>query len=145
MTLTGEQIIIIKKTWRIFRSIDYAIVADTFYSKLFTDTPSLRKMFPSDMSKQYIKLIDMLNTIINRLDNINELSSEISAMAQRHTGYGVRGPHYKLVGKALLWTLQQGLGVDWNDEVRSAWTLCYNTIAETMIAATVKQNQLKSK
>jgi hemoglobin-like flavoprotein len=28
----------------------------------------------------------------------------------RHTGYGVKPDHYRLVGNALLWTLEKGLG-----------------------------------
>ncbi len=139
MSLTQEHIRIVKKTWRIFRSVDPVIVADTFYSKLFNDTPSLRSMFPKDMQKQYLKLMDMLSTIIARLDNLQSLVSEIKAMAQRHVQYGVRPANYKLVGKALLWTLQKGLGKDWNEEVKDAWEKCYTTLANTMIDASTEE------
>jgi nitric oxide dioxygenase len=131
--MTNEQIQLVKKTWRVFRGISPATVGDLFYSKLFADTPSLRKMFPADMQQQYQKLIDMLNAIVTRLDKLDELTDEIAAMAQRHVGYGVRPGHYKLVGNALLWTLQKGLGEDWNEEVKNAWTTCYKIIADTMI------------
>lgn len=131
--MTPDQIVIIKKTWRIFRSMDPAIVGDAFYSKLFADMPSLRKMFPSGMNNQYQKLLDMLNAIVGRLDQLEELSDEIVAMAQRHLEYGVRPPHYKLVGNALLWTLEKGLGSDWNDEVKNAWISCYTLLSDTMI------------
>lgn len=133
--MTEEQIILIKRTWKIFRSIDPALVGDTFYSKLFSDTPALRRMFPRNMEEQYRKLMDMLSTIVARLDHIDDLSDDISAMARRHVSYGVRPAHYKLVGKALLWTLQQGLGPDWTDEVKDAWVKCYTMLSETMINA----------
>jgi hemoglobin-like flavoprotein len=90
-------------------------------------------MFPKDMEQQYKKLIEMLNGIVIRLDRLDELTEEIAAMAQRHVQYGVRPAHYKLVGKALLWTLQKGLGNDWNDDVKTAWTTCYTILADTMI------------
>jgi nitric oxide dioxygenase len=131
--MTSEQILLVKKTWKAFRGISPATVGDLFYSKLFTDNPALRKMFPTDMQQQYQKLIDMLNAIVVRLDKLDELTEEIAAMAQRHVQYGVRPAHYKLVGTALLWTLQKGLGNDWNEEVKNAWATCYKILADTMI------------
>ena len=140
--MTEEQIILIKKSWRLLRNIDPQIVGDTFYSKLFADNRSLRKMFPTDMEQQYRKLIDMLSAIVMRLDNIDELTDNIAAMAQRHVQYGVKPLHYSLVGKALLWTLKQGLGKDWNKETAEAWSNCYTLLANAMIQATDKQNAL---
>jgi hemoglobin-like flavoprotein len=131
--MTDEQIQIVKKSWKKFRGVNPAVVGDLFYSKLFIDNPSLRKMFPSDMEKQYEKLIDMLNAIVIRLDKLQEMSVEIQAMAQRHVGYGVKPAHYKLVGNALLWTLEKGLGDDWTQDVKAAWTACYTLLADTMI------------
>ena len=126
---------LVKKTWKIFRDIDPAVVGDVFYSKLFNDNRALRKMFPKDMEQQYKKLIEMLSTIVARLDNFNEVSDEITALARRHVHYGVRPGHYKLVGKALLWTLKQGLGSDWSKDVEEAWTSCYNKLSSAMINA----------
>jgi hemoglobin-like flavoprotein len=131
--MTNEQIQLVKKTWRVFRGISPITVGDLFYSKLFTDNPALRKMFPANMEQQYQKLIDMLNAIVIRLDKLDELAEDIAAMAQRHVQYGVRPAHYKLVGAALLWTLQKGLGNDWTAEVKNAWTTCYTLLANTMI------------
>ncbi len=61
------------------------------------------------------------------------MSADIQAMAQRHVGYGVKPAHYKLVGNALLWTLEKGLGDDWTQDVKNAWTACYTLLADTMI------------
>jgi hemoglobin-like flavoprotein len=133
--MTEIQILLVKKTWKAFRGISPATVGDLFYAKLFSDNPTLRKMFPKDMEQQYQKLIDMLNAIVIRLDKLDELTEEISAMAQRHVQYGVRPAHYKLVGTALLWTLQKGLGNDWNEEVKNAWATCYKILADTMISS----------
>lgn len=118
-----------------FRGIDPAVVGDTFYSKLFLENPSLRKMFPKNMELQYGKLLDMLNLIVIRLDRLDELNDEIVALAKRHIKYGVRPGHYRLIGNALIWTLRQGLGRDWNEEINEAWTRCYAILSETMISA----------
>ena len=100
-------------------------------------------MFPADMEQQYKKLIDMLSAIVMRLDNLEALTDDIAAMAQRHVQYGVKPLHYNLVGNALLWTLQQGLGKDWNKEIAEAWHNCFTLLANTMIQATDKQNVLQ--
>ena len=133
-----SEIIIIKRSWKIFREIDPAIIGDVFYSKLFSYNNGLRKMFPRSMDQQYRKLMDMISTIIARLDKLDELTNEISEMARRHVKYGVRPAHYKLVGNALLWTLKQGLGKDWTLDLETAWTKCYTLLSETMISASVE-------
>ncbi len=133
--MTTEQIELVKHSWKMFRGIDPAVVGDTFYSKLFLENPSLRKMFPKNMEMQYRKLLDMLNLIVTRLDRMEEINDEIVAMAKRHINYGVRPGHYRLVGSALLWTLKQGLGRDWNEDLNEAWTVCYAKLSGTMISA----------
>lgn len=117
------------------RGIDPSVVAGTFYARLFTDYPAIKKMFPKDMEAQYVKLIDMLNYVVARLDRPDELTENIAAMAERHVGYGVKPGHYKLVGDALLWTLEKGLGNDWNPAVKDAWTEAYTLLADAMINA----------
>jgi hemoglobin-like flavoprotein len=131
--MTEKQVITIRKSWRVFRGIDPKVVGDAFYSKLFHDHPELRRMFPKNMDEQYKKLIDMLSTIVSRVDDLEGLGNDIAAMAKRHVAYGVKPFHYQLVGDALLWTLQQGLGKEWNDEVRKAWALCYEQLSQAMI------------
>ena len=134
--MTSEQIALIKKTWNAFRGVDPGMVGEVFYSRLFYTSPKLRKMFDRSMTDQYKKLIDMLSLMVARLDKLDEISEEIKQLGIRHASYGVKPAHYKLVGEALLWTLEKGLGNDWNLEVKKAWSSCYDMISETMIAAT---------
>jgi hemoglobin-like flavoprotein len=142
MELSQQQIKLIKQSWRSFRNVSPEAVGDLFYSKLFADHPSIRKMFPKDMREQYKKLVDMLTAIIVRIDNIGLLTDEITAMANRHLEYGVKPTHYKIIGDALLWTLEKGLKSDWNEEVKEAWTICYTILATTMINASTNQQQI---
>lgn len=130
--MNEKQIILVKRSWKLIRDIDPKKVGDVFYSKLFLDHPELRRMFPRNMEDQYKKLIDMLSSVVARLDHIDELSSDIAAMAQRHHSYGVKEYHYKMVGDALLWTLQQGMGKDWTEELAAAWSACYGELAAAM-------------
>ncbi|MDO6435209.1 globin domain-containing protein [Flavitalea sp. BT771] len=133
--MTVNQVFLVQKTWKIFRNINVEVVGDVFYSKLFTEVPAARRLFKGPMTAQYKKLIDMISIIVARLERIDEITDDIRNMAVRHKGYGVKAAHYKAVGDALLWTLEQGLGKDWTEDIREAWTLCYRTLSDAMIAA----------
>ena len=117
------------------KGIEASVVAGAFYAKLFSTYPGLKRLFPKDMEPQYIKLMDMLTSIVSRLDRLEEYRGELSAMAHRHVGYGVKPEHYKMVGEALLWTLEKGLGKDWTPLVKEAWQKAYGIIADSMIQA----------
>ena len=43
--------------------------------------------------------------------------------------------HYDTVAAALLDTLAKGLGDDFTDEAKEAWTITYTTLASLMIEA----------
>ncbi len=111
---------------------------DTFYSKLFFDHPELRRMFPKKMDDQYKKLYDMLSAIVIRLENLDSFHQELHDMAIRHEGYGVQPKHYAMVGSALLWTLEKGLGEDWTPDLAAAWTACYGLLVERMQVAVME-------
>jgi len=133
--MSADQINLVKRSWSVFRRIDPVLVGDVFYEKLFTDFPALRKMFRTSRMEQSVKLVDMLSVIVGRLHALDELTEDIRALAIRHTHYGVRPVHFQAVGLALLWTLEQGLGPDWNAATADAWQSCYNHLSATMINA----------
>ncbi|WP_266364818.1 globin domain-containing protein [Tellurirhabdus rosea] len=115
------------------REIDPKLLGNVFYSRLFLEAPELRSLFKPDMEPQYKKLLDMLSYVVVRLDRLDTVLDDVGALAERHTGYGVKPEHYELVGRALLWTLQTGLDRDWNPEVAEAWTAFYTAVATEMI------------
>lgn len=131
--MSPEQIKIVKRTWRKLMMVDPILVADLFYTKLFTEYPKIRGLFPRDMTAQNKKLTDMLTYIITSIDHVESLQKEITDMAERHVGYKVKTEHYQWVGQALIWTLEKGLAGEWNEEVKAAWLACYNTLASHML------------
>lgn len=135
MKLSSSEIILIKKSWSLFRIIDSAIIGDVFYGRLFLEEPSLRKMFPASMNGQYAKLFDMITYFVSRLERRDEIAADIRQLAIRHVNYGVKERHYAVVGHALIWTLMKGLGEDWNPEMKEAWTNCYDYFSQSMIQA----------
>lgn len=129
--MTTRQIELIEDSW------DYVITntadaARLFYERLFSESPHLKALFKSDMREQERKLISLITFAVRKLRNIEEIVGDVKALGTRHHGYGVKAEHYNDVALALLWTLEQGLGSRWNDEVCEAWTTLYGLLAETM-------------
>ena len=105
-----------------------------FYDRLFEVAPAVKVMFPADMSGQRKKLMMMLAAVVNGLGNLESILPAASALAKRHVDYGAQPEHYPVVGGALLWTLEKGLGEAWTPEVADAWTAAYATLSSFMIA-----------
>ena len=105
-----------------------------FYDRLFEVAPGVKAMFPSDMTEQRKKLMMMLAAVVNGLGNLQSILPAASALAKRHVDYGARPEHYPVVGGALLWTLEKGLGAAWTPEVANAWTAAYGTLSGYMIS-----------
>ena len=110
------------------------LAADLFYDRLFETAPHLRTMFPADMRDQKRKLFVMLATAVQGLGALDRLVPQVKALGARHTGYGVTAQHYTLVGAALIWTLERGLGQAFTLEVELAWRRVYGLLAATMLA-----------
>jgi nitric oxide dioxygenase len=105
-----------------------------FYDRLFEIAPAVKAMFPGDMAEQRKKLMMMLAAVVNGLGNLESILPAASALAKRHVGYGAKAEHYPVVGAALLWTLEKGLGAAWTPAVAEAWKAAYGTLSGYMIA-----------
>ena len=112
-------------------------IADTaarlFYGMLFEIAPEVRPLFDRDMKEQGRKLITTLALVTGGLKNLEAILPAARSLAAKHVSYGVRAEHYRPVGDALLWTLEQGLGSDFTPEVRDAWLAAYTTLSSAMI------------
>jgi hemoglobin-like flavoprotein len=109
--------------------------AALFYGRLFEAVPEVRPLFTGDIKVQGQKLMAAIATVVDGLGDIEAIGPAVRDLAKRHVAYGVRPDHYELVGAALLWTLEQGLGADFTPAVHAAWAAAYERLAEMMIAA----------
>jgi hemoglobin-like flavoprotein len=109
--------------------------AALFYDNLFTADPSLRKLFQGNMAQQGQRLMTMIATAVDLLEEADKLVPALRKLGARHVNYGVRDEHYATVGGALLKTLEQGLGEAYTDEVHAAWIALYRVVSETMMDA----------
>nr|MBC8239742.1 PAS domain-containing protein [Alphaproteobacteria bacterium] len=106
--------------------------AELFYGRLFELDPDVRALFKGDMKEQGRKLMTMIATAVNGLTKLDSIVPAVQDLGVRHVGYGVKPEDYDTVAAALLWTLEQGLGDAWNDDLKAAWTAAYTVLADTM-------------
>ena len=130
-------------SWRLVVPIKDT-AADLFYRRLFELEPNYRRLFHADMAVQKQKLIAMLAFVVQSLDwpdsawrdevaEEDDLLLVVLALGRRHADlYRVPDVAYDVVGQALLWTLDYGLGKEFTPPVRAAWTKVYGLLATAM-------------
>jgi len=128
--MTPAEIHLVKDSFRrIVPIADQA--AALFYARLFELDPALRHLFRGDMREQGRKLMTMIAVAVQSLEHLDTLVPAVRQLGARHAGYGVTPEHYAVVGAALLWTLEKGLGPAFTPAVRDAWTSTYSLLANT--------------
>jgi len=109
--------------------------ASEFYARLFSISPLVRAMFRGDMGQQRDKLVRMLAMLVSKLDTPEQLAIPLAALGERHRGYGVMQADFDPVGRALIATLAQRLGDDFDDAARDIWLKVYAWITAQMQGA----------
>ncbi len=133
--MTPHQIELINETWLSVASLGET-AAQLFYKRLFEIAPGTQALFAqTDMTAQSTKLLEALGFVVESAEHADRLLPVLQELGRRHVSYGVEDQHYESVGAALLWTLEQGLGSAFTDDVRDAWTAAYTLVADTMMEA----------
>ena len=131
--MTPDQIKLVQQSFAKVAPISEQ-AAVMFYDRLFEIAPAVRAMFPHDMTEQRRKLMATLAIVVNGLPNLESVLPAAASLATRHVAYGAKAEHYPVVGSALLWTLEKGLGAGWTKDVADAWTAAYDMLSGFMIS-----------
>lgn len=105
--------------------------ATIFYDRLFELDPSTKALF-SNMAKQKKILMDTLKTVVYSLHEFDTIRPAVRDLGKRHVKYQVQEHHYSIVGQALLFALEKGLGSDFTPDVKQAWVSAYTHISSVM-------------
>jgi len=129
--MTPEQVDLIRKSfdamWPMRRDI-----ADLCYSRFFELAPDARDLFPSDMERQRVKLMDMIAALVGSLDQPALFHSIVTHSGRQHARFGVRPSHYDAMGEALIWSLECKFGASFTPELRASWRARYATVQVEM-------------
>jgi hemoglobin-like flavoprotein len=132
--MTPEQIDLVRKSfdalWPFRRKL-----AEQFYGRFFELAPDTRRLFPNDLEKQQLKLMDTLAAIVGTLDQREIFQSIISHTGRKHAEFGVQRSHFVAFGDALIWGLQRQFGSEFTPEMQQAWIVLYDAIQAEMMRA----------
>ena len=131
--MTPDQVKLVQQSFAKVAPISET-AAVLFYDRLFEVAPPVKAMFPADMTEQRRKLMATLAAVVNGLGDLPSILPAASALATRHVSYGAKAEHYPVVGAALLWTLEKGLGDGWTPDIAAAWTAAYGMLSGFMIS-----------
>jgi hemoglobin-like flavoprotein len=115
-------------------------LADSCYSRLFELAPDARALFPSDMERQRLKLMDMIAALVGSLDQHDLFQSLVSHSGRQHAGFGVRASQYAAFGDALIWSMERHFGAAFTPELREAWTALYAVVRQDMERAGISRS-----
>jgi hemoglobin-like flavoprotein len=130
--LTPGQILLLRESFGVLEQ-QSAIAALVFYQHVFALDPSLRGLFHTSIELQGRKLMEALEYTIATFENPAEVVPMLEAMGRRHVTYGVRDEHYATMKQAMLQTLRETLGDDFNRAAEAAWSRALGFICESMI------------
>jgi len=106
---------------------------DEFYARLFAAAPSVRVLFPRDMSTQKTMLLSALVLLRKSLRNLDEIVPTLRTLGARHVAYGARPEHYPVVGSVLIASMAAIAGPAWTPEYEAAWTVAFDVVAGAML------------
>ena len=130
--ITSTQVQLVQSSFR--HVLPIADVAGLlFYERIFTLAPEARALFGDDIALQASRTMAAVKTAVDGLDDIEHVAPFLVRLGARHVRYGVVPAHFDLVGEALLWTLEQGLGEAFTPEVHDAWAAAFGVIARAML------------
>jgi hemoglobin-like flavoprotein len=130
--ITAAQVELVQSSFQ--RVLPIADVAGLlFYERIFTLAPEARALFGDDIALQASRTMAAIKTAVDGLDDIAQIAPFLIRLGARHVRYGVVPAHFDLVGGALLWTLEQGLGEAFTPEVHDAWAAAFTIIADAML------------
>jgi hemoglobin-like flavoprotein len=138
--MTPEQIAVVQESFQKVAAIaDRA--GEIFYHNLFALDPQVKGLFPSDMQAQGMKLMQMIGLAVHGLKSPETLIPAVQDLGRRHVTYGVEAKDYETVGKALILTLEQGLGADFTPQAKEAWMATYQFLSGIMKQAAYSEPQ----
>jgi len=130
--ITNEQVELVQSSFAGLLPIADA-VGEMLYSRIFELAPQARVLFNEDIRPQVKRTMAAVKVAVDGLGRLDEVAPFLVRLGARHVRYGVQPEHFTVVGEALLWTLEQGLGDSFTPDLRNAWAAAWGVIADAML------------
>src|ERR1700746_841066 len=132
--MTPEQVDLLRKSFDAMYPMRRDI-ADLCYSRFFQLAPDARALFPGDMERHRMKLMDMIAALVGSLDHRPLFQSLVADSGRRHAEFGVQPSQYAAMGEALMWSLECKFGASFTPELQESWRALYATVQVEMLRA----------
>lgn len=106
-------------------------LVETFYDRIFS-YPEIKILFSNDMASQKHKLTEMLNAVINGIEYIEQLESELIKLGKLHKDKHVTIDQYSIIVEAIVFSAVEASDNTITKEEENDWRDAFNYIAEVM-------------
>jgi len=133
--LTDKHIDIIKSTIPLLENAGPALTGH-FYQRMFSHNPELQDIFNmanQHSGRQQVALFEAIAAYAKNIENLAVLTTAVERIAQKHTSFNIKAPHYAIVGHHLIETLRELASEAFTAEVEEAWTAAYQFLAQIFI------------
>jgi hemoglobin-like flavoprotein len=107
-------------------------LAKRFYTELFTAAPSLRPIFPADMTVLEGHFEAALALVIRNLEELSALQEPLRELGVQHVHWGAKPEHYPIVREALIRALK-GSSAAWSPELEADWRTAITAVCVPML------------
>jgi hemoglobin-like flavoprotein len=146
-TRSKDTTMLVQESWELVEK-DLETHGIKFFMRIFEIAPAALQLFSfkddpdlpnsPQLRKHAGEVMRTVGQAVAGLEDVAALVPVLQALGERHSGYGVVPNHFPIVGEALLWTLEQGLGDKWTPEVKTAWTHTWGNVVKVMLPAVLK-------
>ncbi len=130
--ITPRQVELIRRSFDAMWPVR-AKLAALFYARFFELAPDAAPLFPAEMERQHLKLMDMIAAIVGAIENRELFRSILVHTGRDHARFGARPEHFDAFGKALIAGLEQQFGAAFTPEHKEAWTKLYRAVRRNMV------------
>ena len=107
-------------------------IAKSFYLHLFEIAPQTKRLFTGDMDRQGTMLMTSLDLAVSGLGDMEKILPSVHALGERHYSYGVKPEYYQAAVESFVWSLEQHLRDQFTAELREAWRMAFQALADAM-------------
>jgi hemoglobin-like flavoprotein len=107
-------------------------LADRFYERLFAAAPSLRRLFPDDLTLLEGHFEAALALVVRNLDEMSALRESLRDLGAQHVHWGARPEDYMTAREALIAAVS-GLVPSWDATLERHWRSAVTAIIVPML------------
>lgn len=126
----------VKNCWSKIKSANGAdFFVDNFYHLMFSHHPETFSFFPKNLKEQKSTLLATLDNVINGIEYIKELESELITLGQRHKDIGIPKDMYGAFLATIVEAANFSSDFSLTDKELSAWEDAFRKVCDTMLKA----------